>query len=83
MRFPAYGSAGFALVNGAAAVPIGAARMAVSGRVTLRVTLSDGRGYDVALLTALPGRDNRARRRRHAHALGAADALERWCWRCR
>ena len=54
VRFPAYGAADFALVHGTATAPIGAPRIAVSGRVTFRITLRDGRGYDVVFLTALP-----------------------------
>ncbi len=55
VRFPAYGVADYALVGaGGVMTPVGSQPIAVSGRVAFRVTLRDGRGYDVALLTALP-----------------------------
>jgi hypothetical protein len=53
-RFPAYGRATFTLATPSGDLAIGTARRAVSGRVTLRVRLRDGRGYDIRLLTALP-----------------------------
>ena len=76
VRFPAYGAADFALVHGAATIPLGAQRTAVSGprhaphhaarRARLRRRAAD----------RAPRRHDRARCRRHAHALGAADALD-------
>jgi hypothetical protein len=53
-RFPAYGAATFTVVSGGREVAIGTAPVAVSGRVTLRIRLRDGRGYDVRMLTSLP-----------------------------
>lgn len=53
-RFPAYGDATFHLVTPAGDAPIGRGARPVTGRVTLKVRLKSGRGYDIRLLTALP-----------------------------